>query len=279
MAKIFRNASGILAKLSVYVVAHADDWQLFMQPQVYLDLTAPHCKTIIITTTAGDAGQGEQFWRAREEGSKSSVRFCLAPQGPIVESTGTRQINNQMIEYWSANNTTTYFLRLPDGNLDGRGFEENRFQSLAKFKSGEISELAAVDLSISFPGWSCFVAALEGIIGIESEGIRDRWIHYLNPDLLVNPGDHPDHVATGLAIQDMCHINTFQQLLFAGYCSSLAPRQQVIEDVAWKAGMFAAYEKAVYDLCGYSTLKENPHLYATWCCRKASVQVLYPFNK
>jgi hypothetical protein len=279
VAEIFRNAPGILTTISVYVAAHADDWQLFMQPQVYLDLTDHHCKTIIIITTAGDAGQGEPFWRAREEGSKSSVRFCLAPQGPIAESGGARQINSHMVEYWSANNTTTYFLRLPDGNLDGRGFAANGFQSLPKFKSGEISELSAVDHSVTFSDWPSFVDAIERIICIESGGIRTRRIHYLSPDPLVNPGDHPDHVATGVAIQDMSDINTFQQLLFPGYCSKSAPGEQLQKDLAWKAGIFAAYEKAVYDCCGYSTLKENPDLYANWCCRKANVEVIFPFNK
>ena len=57
-------------KISFYVVAHADDWQLFMHPNVHADFIAPQCKVVFIITTAGDAGKGERYWLAREEGLK-----------------------------------------------------------------------------------------------------------------------------------------------------------------------------------------------------------------
>ena len=53
-------------KISIYVVAHADDWQLFMQPVVYNDIVSPTCKVIFIITTAGDAGMEATFWKAKE---------------------------------------------------------------------------------------------------------------------------------------------------------------------------------------------------------------------
>src|SRR4051812_36717493 len=100
-------------EISFYVVAHADDWQLFMHPNVYNDLRAAGSKVVYIITTAGDAGGSETYWAAREEGSKSSVRFCLAPLAALSESTGTKQFNHHIINYWAANNAACYFLRLP----------------------------------------------------------------------------------------------------------------------------------------------------------------------
>src|SRR4051794_29066247 len=111
--------------ISIYVVAHADDWQLFMQPNAFNDLVSTGCKVVFIVTTAGDAGANKTFWAAREEGMKSSIRFSLKPLKELQESTGTKAYNFHNVNYWSVNNTTSYFLRLPDGGLDGNGFATN----------------------------------------------------------------------------------------------------------------------------------------------------------
>src|SRR3954454_18953043 len=92
------------AEVSFYIVAHADDWQLFMQPNAYKGLVDADHKVVFIVTTAGDAGNEERYWRAREEGCKSSIRFCLAPLSDISESGGTREFNNHPITFWSVSN-------------------------------------------------------------------------------------------------------------------------------------------------------------------------------
>src|SRR3954453_3995023 len=115
-------------EVSFYIVAHADDWQLFMQPNAYKDLVSIGTKIVFIITTAGDAGQEERYWCAREEGCKSCIRFCLAPLFEISESNGIKEINRHDISYWTAGNAICYFLRLPDGNLDGSGFQRYDYQ-------------------------------------------------------------------------------------------------------------------------------------------------------
>ena len=70
--------------VTFYVVAHADDWQLFMNPDAFKDITMPDSKVVFIVTTAGDAGKEDNYWKAREEGMKSSIRFCLAPFITII---------------------------------------------------------------------------------------------------------------------------------------------------------------------------------------------------
>jgi GlcNAc-PI de-N-acetylase len=263
------------AKISFYIVAHADDWQLFMHPHVYNDLIAPDCKVIFIITTAGDAGLGEKYWAAREEGSKSSIRFCLAPLFVLSESNGRKEFNSHAVHYWSINNTTSYFLRLPDGNLDGSGFEACNFQSLFKLKSGQVNAITAIDNSATYSNWLEVVTTIESMISFESRGLSNIWIHYLNPDIAINRGDHPDHFTTGHAIQSMTSITALHQLLFVGYDLSSIQEPLPLTDLFWKAGMFAVYEKAVYDFCGYSTLQENTDVYARWCCsRPAFIEIL-----
>ena len=44
--------------LSVFVVAHPDDWQLFMNPDAFHAMNEPHEKAVFIHVSAGDAGRG-----------------------------------------------------------------------------------------------------------------------------------------------------------------------------------------------------------------------------
>ena len=278
MEKSPQKIPGQFEKVSFYVVAHADDWQLFMHPNVYADLVDPGCKVILIIATAGDSGRDKEFWAAREEGSKSSTRFCLAPVSGLSESSGNRQFNNHTVHYWSINNTTSYFLRLPDGNLDGNGFAACHFQSLSKFRSGQIDAITAVDNSTTYHNWTELVTTMASIIEIETADIPGRFIQYQNPDTTINPKDHPDHIATGLAVQSMSVTTTLHQSLFVGYSVRSIEDELTVNDLFWKAGMFAAYEKAVYDLCGYSTLQEDPPLYVKWCSGPSKFVTILPVS-
>src|SRR5262249_59027470 len=60
-------------KVSFYVVAHEDDWQLFMNPSAFKDITGGAATTVFIHVTAGDDGMGtgtggrkQPYYLARE---------------------------------------------------------------------------------------------------------------------------------------------------------------------------------------------------------------------
>jgi hypothetical protein len=267
-----------LTKISFYIVAHADDWQLFMCPNVYKDIVASHTKTIFIITTAGDAGIEENFWRAREEGARSSLRFCVAPLQNIVESDGWKEFNYHSIYYWSACNATFYFLRLPDGNIDGKGFSTRHFQSLSKLKTGEINSITAVDDSSTYNSWKDLCSTVEEIIVHSNNGTAESCIHYINPDTTINANDHADHIATGEAIQCMNSIDKSFQNLYTGYSTSNTKNPINNTNLFWKTGMFAAYEKAVFDNSNYSTLAENANTYINWCLSSAQYVIIKPGN-
>lgn len=250
---------------SFYVVAHADDWQLFMQPNVYKDLINQHKKIIFIVTTAGDAGDDKIYWSAREEGSKSSIRFCLAPRFPLNKYSDSGNFNGHQIHYSVINNSTSYFLRLPDGNLDSKGFQKYNYENLTDLKNKKISKITAVDRSATYHSWEDFFTTLQTIILSESADIKDISVNYLNPDKEANPDDHPDHIATGQAVHQMISIFAFIQNLFVGYSSNNSENKLSETDLFWKAGMFAAYEKTVFDISGYSTLGEGLQIYNKWC--------------
>ncbi len=256
--------------ISFYIVAHADDWQLFMCPNICNDLSTADRKIVFIITTAGDAGKDEKYWTAREEGSKSSLRFYLSSLGSFAESTGYEKYNGHSIYYFAIGDALFYFLRLPDGNLDGSGFQSSNFQSLLKFESGEIHSITTVDKSITYNSLENFHTTLETIITRQSEGIAERWINYINPDKARNPDDHADHIATGKAIQNLPDITEFKQALFVGYNSANISKELNGTDLFWKAGMFAAYDRTVRDKSGYNTLLEGAQTYIRWCLHTAS---------
>ncbi|MEO9013246.1 MAG: PIG-L family deacetylase [Ginsengibacter sp.] len=246
------------------IVAHADDWQLFMNPDTYNDLVNPDKKVVFIVTTAGDAGKGEAFWRAREAGMKSSIVYCLASIQQLQYDEGFRIIDNQSIFYWSLNNTTSYFLRLPDGSITGEGFRENNYQSLQKLENRAIPFVISQDEKIKLSSWSDFTELLNKIISVESESsIGDIFIKFLDPDIENNPLDHADHQSTGRAILSLKNLPSCIKVLFKGYSNSCINRL-TCEEVFWKASIFAAYEKTVFENTGYSTLREDMKLYQKW---------------
>lgn len=265
-----------LNRISFYIVAHADDWQLFMQPNAYNDLVAAGSKVVCIITTAGDAGAGETYWRSREEGLKSSLRFCLAPREDLSENIGTRVFGNHTINYWSANNVTSYFLRLPDGGLNGNGFSAYHHQSLPELKKGSISSIFSLDDSTTYQDWPDFYTTIETIIRTESKDISDIRINYLNPDTNENLNDHPDHIATGQAIRSMDIICNVTQVLYVGYSVNNVWENLPLTQLFWKSAIFAAYEKAVYDEGDYSTLRESVVTYLRWSLSGADFIIINP---
>ena len=269
MEKVAQIVPKQFDRVAFYVVAHADDWQLFMYPNVYKDLVSPRCKTVFIITTAGDGGMDKKFWMSREEGSKSSIRFCLAPYTNIAEKSGDDIFNKHPVHHCSINNTITYFLRLPDGNLNGNGHELGNFESLTKLQTGQSDTIAAIDQSTTYKNWDDLITTIESIIHFEKGDLNTCSINYPNPDARLNPGDHPDHIATGYALQQLSFIKQLHQFLFVGYDTRNTAAQLSTSEVFYKTAMFAVYDKAVYDASGYSTLKENPELYIGWCSSKA----------
>lgn len=119
-------------KASFYFAAHPDDWQLFMNPSAFEDVTVHATKAIFIHVTAGDAGLGigtggrtHPYYLARENGADSAIRFMADANGiPVAGSAGQMQFSAHSIARTSYRNTVAYFLRVPDGNPEGSGYSE-----------------------------------------------------------------------------------------------------------------------------------------------------------
>ena len=71
--------------VSVFAVAHQDDWQLFMNPDAYHAMNEPQEKAVFIHVTAGDAGAGPAaslcpiIWRARRARCARCASWRMLP--------------------------------------------------------------------------------------------------------------------------------------------------------------------------------------------------------
>src|SRR5829696_10565803 len=92
-------------RVSFYFAAHEDDWQLFMNPSAFMDVSDPNTKTVFIHVTAGDAGVGKgtggrkhPYYLARENGAEVAIRFMAdAGERPVEKVVSAPILNGHRL--------------------------------------------------------------------------------------------------------------------------------------------------------------------------------------
>jgi hypothetical protein len=230
-------------KVSFYFAAHADDWQLFMNPSAFEDVAGGAAKTVFVHVTAGDAGLGvgsggrqHPYYLARENGAASAIRFMAeADAAPMRETASQTTVNGHAVYRTSYGSTVSYFLRLPDGHPSGGGYGGTGWQSLRRLAEGQIGLLTAVDRSASYHGWADLVATVRAIMTFERDGAQLVQVNVADPDPRRNPGDHSDHLTTSrLALDAATELGCVRRVYYVDYASARLPanldaRQRDIE--------------------------------------------------
>lgn len=258
-------------KVAVYVVAHQDDWQLFMGLDAYRDMTQDqNTKVVFIYTTAGDAScRGRQldraYYLARERGALNSIEFCMDTKSLHCGNNVTHPlVNNHQLRRYEYKNVVNYFLRLPDGCF-GVGLKD---QSLEFLKNGRIPEISAVDSSAAYLGWSDLRNTIRKIIEDESDSARDVTVNIPETDRSINPGDHPDHVFTGMLVQEAIRDLPYaSQRLFVEYYGRQLPSNVSPEELALKSAIYAVAEFGVTQNNGSSNWTRD---HVSWLGRNYS---------
>ena len=188
---------------AAFVHAHPDDWQLFESPDSVSAYRAGY-NMLFVYVTAGDAGIESWYWQARQDSAEASVRWMV---GTAVEDawwatlcyTGTTEVCHDV---WQINygRTTSIFMRLPDGNGDGSGFNSTGFTSLAKLRDGNVTTLRAVDNSTTYKGWSDLYLTLKSILTSYAPYDSTTRINAPDFDRVRQSGDHSDHLAVADAV-------------------------------------------------------------------------------
>lgn len=222
LLSLFVSAHKINAQLQVtyFVVGDADDWQLFMSNQLISDLDAGG-KTIVITLTAGDEGNGfstfngssTAYYIAKERGAMSSAKFVgdfmntpypLTHAVPNAQTVAVGGKNIVKYVYGNANgvgSVVNYFLRLPDGGSAGAGFPGTGNNSLKKLKDGNIASLTSIDGANTYT-WAQLVSTIYAIIFAEKGADPQVWINVADLNTGTNPNDHSDHTYSSMAAQE-----------------------------------------------------------------------------
>lgn len=252
--------------VSVFAVAHQDDWQLFMNPEAYHAMDEPQEKAVFIHVTAGDAGAGVggepvPYYLAREEGASRAVRFManaanptagkgVAMAGAVVEYAGHK------VQRYAYANAVVYFLRIPDGNIVNGTVYTPHPQSLTRLRAGETDVTETIDGAARYQSWAELVATLNAIVKAEQVAGSSLTFHIAELDEELNPGDHPDHRAVAFAMEDVAqnhpcaplyrHIEYFTRTKPV----NLAGEDYMIDVGTWAAtasGLSDSYAKATWE--------------------------------
>lgn len=228
----------------VYMVAHQDDWQLFAGELVWKDVIARK-QIVMVYVTAGDAGykaggyQPTSYFSARESGAMASMYFATSNLGGWYpnDNKNSVTINGKRIHRVVHRNTTSYFLRLPDGNLDGQGFSGTQNFSLKKFRTGEIRNVYSVDGRTYYSSYQDLVNTVTKILSLTSV----QCININEFETGVWSYGHSDHREVSRLAHAAFNYGTPKFRLFKDYeiAQNTTPISQ--GDMLVKSGLFASY--------------------------------------
>jgi LmbE family N-acetylglucosaminyl deacetylase len=247
----------------VFVVAHQDDWQLFMGDVVARTIRAGDSTTFLYLT-AGDDGRDSLYWRTREGAALQSTRVAIGVD--VTDSAAVRcsttTVLDHAIKECVVANTRSYFLRLPDGKRNGTGFASHSYQSLRKLRGGKIPVVSAIDGSTAYQGWEGLTATVSSIIGSSSPD-RDVVVHASDPSIAANPHDHFDHRMAGLLVEDLRRRQRWKTQYYVGYALATRAPNRSNEEAREKTAIFLAYDKEMKRVNPrWSAYEEHPAFYS-----------------
>lgn len=256
-ASMLAADAGKSDKVSFYFAAHEDDWQLFMNPAAFEDVTGGARKTVFIHVTAGDDGLGagsggrkHPYYLARENGALEAIRFMAdADKTPIDDSDGPVTFNGHKVFRVNYRTAIGYFLRLPDGDASGAGFPGTGFQSLKRLADGQIDTLSAIDGSTSYRGWNDLVATVRAIIKFERGQAPLMQLNIADLDATINPADHSDHLMTAKAALDAAKtMSCVRRVYYVDYASAKLPENLNTQERDMQSAVFAVTLEGVMAL-------------------------------
>lgn len=263
-ARAVRHVANIRStQTDLFVVAHEDDWQLFMGDIAARQLLAGDSVSFIYLT-AGDGGRDSPYWRTRERAALKSTRVAIgrdASDSAAVRCSMTTVLNHAIKQCVVAN-TKSYFLRLPDGKRNGSGFTSHDYQSLRKLRGKKIAVVNAIDGSSAYNGWEDLTVTVSSIIGSDSPG-RNVVVHTSDPSIAVNPHDHFDHRMVGLLVEDLRRTQRWKTQYYVGYALATRAANRSTDQAREKTAIFLAYDSEMRRANPkWSAYEEHPGFYS-----------------
>jgi LmbE family N-acetylglucosaminyl deacetylase len=252
-----------LAQHDVFIVAHEDDWQLFMGDIAARQIRAGD-SVLFVYLTAGDDGRDSLYWRTREQAALQSTRVAIgrdASDSAAVRCSVTTVLDHA-VQQCVVDNTKSYFLRLPDGKRNGMGFASHDNQSLRKLRGRKIPIINAVDGSAVYNGWEDLTSTINNIIGRNSPD-RDVVVHANDPSIAANPHDHFDHRMAGLLVEDLRRTQRWKTQYYVGYALATRAANRSTDQAREKTAIFLAYDREMRRVnTKWSAYEEHPGFYS-----------------
>ena len=247
----------------IVLVAHQDDWQLFMGDIVAQQIRAGK-RVVFIYLTAGDDGRDSLYWVTRERGALESARIAVgsvATDSTAEQCSATKALEH-VIRRCTLASTESYFFRLPDGRRNGTGFARHSHESLRKLRRERTASISAVDGSAVYDSWADLMSTVNELIG-ESSADRIVTIHASDPSVVANPHDHFDHRMAGLLVADLRRKNRWNVVYYAGYALATRAANRTNDQAREKTALFRAYDRVMTQAnVKWSAYREHPAFYS-----------------
>jgi len=223
---------------AMQVVAHQDDDLLFQSPDLTQDVLGGRCvRTVFLT--AGDAAQGEMYWRGREAGSLAAYAQMAGVADRWRSSdAGVPGHAVRLMTLADAPRVSVVFMRLPDGNRTGTGMLVHDHQSLRRLWEGDISRIDAVDGSATYTD-----ASLTSTLTDLMTAFRPTTVRTQDWTIEFRHGDNADHTATALFAReaDRGYRSAHTLLAYGGYPMWTRLPNVTGPDLIAKKNAFLAY--------------------------------------
>jgi titin len=216
---------------------------------------------LFIYVTAGDAGHPPDYWMARERGALASTDAII---GGGAWSCANRTVRNHPIYRCIKNSVVEYFMRLPDGNYDGSGFGLGTIMKLRD----RATPTAAIDGSTTYNTWSDLYNTIGAIVDLEFDGQGSPYVkvHAQDFDTALDPNDHPDHNATGDAVNAAANAGHAWDLsYYVSYDTENRAVNLTDAQHSQKLAQFTAYDNTMV-AAGFATLLTDKE-YQAWLWR------------
>jgi LmbE family N-acetylglucosaminyl deacetylase len=230
------------SQVEVIIVAHQDDWQLFMGDVVTQRLRSGN-RGVLVYLTAGDDGRDSTYWQTRERAAMQSTRIAVGLPVNQPLACSMVAIRDHSIRKCTLGNTESYFLRLPDGKRDGKGFARYGYRSLRRIRANPRAEISAIDGSTTYRGWNDLMATVGAITQLDSPDSRAVTIHTSDPNIVRNPHDHFDHRMAGLLVADLRRQHQVSAMYYVGYALAARAVNRSPRQTQAKTALLLAYDR------------------------------------
>jgi LmbE family N-acetylglucosaminyl deacetylase len=223
----------------IVVVAHQDDWQLFMGDALSERLRFGN-HGVFVYLTAGDDGRDSTYWQSRERAALQSTRIAAGLPAGQSFACSTVDVREHPIKKCTLGITESYFLRLPDGKRNGKGFARYGYRSLRKLHASWKSDISAIDASTTYRGWNDLIATVGAIAQLDSPTVT---IHTNDPNVARNPHDHFDHRMAGLLVAELRKEHPVLTMYYVGYALATRAANRSPVQTQAKTALLLAYDR------------------------------------